>query len=358
MNQKSKVILLILSLMLTMAPICGRYSVTENDVAPGPAISVSTTSLAFGSVLNGVASGAQSVLVTNIGNGAMTVSAIAISGGTAPGDFAVITSQATPFTLVRGASQSLYVTFTPGAAGARTTTLNITSDGGNASVSLSGTGVATSPILSISATSLAFGSVLDGVASNAQSLIVTNTGNTAMTVSAIANSGGDTGDFLITTSTATPFTLAKGDSQSLFITFTPGGAGARTTTLNITSNGGNASVSLSGTGVAIGPIISVELSLPFGNVSCVWPYSATMPLIVHNTGNAVMTISDIVLTSGVNFSSIPSGLSLGINVNPGDIKTLYVTFTPTVSGTGLYSDTLNITSDGGNASVSLSGNGI
>jgi uncharacterized repeat protein (TIGR01451 family) len=116
--------------------------VTGVGVLPG-ALSVSTPSLAFGSVAVGSTSASQAVTITNTGSGPLTLSS-AMTSGPAAGDFppipttgdCVIDRQIAP-----GDQCTLTFAFSPYADGARSTTLAIESDGGTASVVLEGTGV-------------------------------------------------------------------------------------------------------------------------------------------------------------------------------------------------------------------------
>ena len=110
----------------------------------GPAISVNPGSLSFGNQTVGSTSGAQTVTVSNTGNGGATLSGVA-----ATGDFHQSTTCGT--TLAAGASCSVSVTFTPTATGARTGTVSVSSNapGSPATVSLSGTGVSSNTNLAL-----------------------------------------------------------------------------------------------------------------------------------------------------------------------------------------------------------------
>ncbi len=112
------------------------------------------------------------------------------------------------------------------------------------------------PQISISPNSLTFGSVNTGVASAAQTVTITNTGNAALTISNIAI----TGDFA-QTSNGCSASLAANATCQTSVTFTPTAPGARSGTLTYTSNASSSpsTVALSGTGVT--PI--VYTGLPF-----------------------------------------------------------------------------------------------
>jgi Bacterial Ig-like domain (group 3)/Abnormal spindle-like microcephaly-assoc'd, ASPM-SPD-2-Hydin len=112
---------------------------------------VSPTSLAFGSVTVATASAAKVVTLSNSGGAAMTISSYAVSGTNA-GDFTQTHTCGT--SLAAGANCTVSVVFKPGATGARTGTLAITTSGGTVSVALSGTGTAAAAVKAVTKISL------------------------------------------------------------------------------------------------------------------------------------------------------------------------------------------------------------
>jgi hypothetical protein len=105
---------------------------------PGPVITVSPGSLAFGSRTVGSTSPAQTVTVSNTGTASATGLSVGISG-----DYARTTTCGS--SLAAGASCTASVTFTPTATGVRSGTLSVTSSapGSPHTVALSGTGTTT-----------------------------------------------------------------------------------------------------------------------------------------------------------------------------------------------------------------------
>jgi hypothetical protein len=223
----------------------------------GPTVSLSPSSLSFGSQLVGSTSAAQSVTLTNSGNAGLSISNIAL-GGTNAGDFAQTnTCPSGSTTLAAGASCSISVTFAPSAAGTRSASLQITDNasGSPQSVALSGTGSA--PGVTLSPSSLSFGSQVVGKASAAQSVTLTNSGNAALSISNIAMGGTNAGDFAQTnTCPSGSTTLAAGASCSISVTFTPSATGARSAGVQVAdnANGSPQTVALSGTGVIAGTV--------------------------------------------------------------------------------------------------------
>jgi hypothetical protein len=199
-----------------------------------PSLMVGPTSLPFGSVNVGTTKN-MTLTVKNVGGGTLTGSAF-----TSP-----------PFNVVGTASYSLSayqtavltVRYLPTAAGAESKTLILTGGGGGA-VSLTGTGVSTPPVLTVTPTSLAFGSVSVG---SSKDLTVT-----------VKNVGG--GTLAGSASTSAPFSVVGAASYSLganqttvlTVRFSPTAPGAASRNLSLTGAGGG-SVSLSGNGVPLIP---------------------------------------------------------------------------------------------------------
>ena len=106
-----------------------------------PGISVSPTSIGFGSVALGTVSMVKTVKITSTGwNGPLIVSSVTL-GGTNPGDFTIVTDGCTGVSLNPGASCTVKVIFEPLRIGARSGTMTIASNTGAPQVvSLSGSG--------------------------------------------------------------------------------------------------------------------------------------------------------------------------------------------------------------------------
>ena len=111
----------------------------------------------------------------------------------------------------------------------------------------------TTPVASLSSTTLGFGSVNVGIASPQQTLTLSNTGAATLQLSALSLSNPE---FARTGGTCTPTTaLAVSANCTLGITFTPAATGVRSATLSISHNapGGISTVSLAGTGATPTP---------------------------------------------------------------------------------------------------------
>ena len=217
--------------------------ITSGATTTAPALSVSPTSVPFGNVTVGSTSSPVSVTISNVGNAPLTVNTV--TGPAAP--FSAANLPANGGTIAPGGSVLASVTFAPTAAVASTGSIAITTNGGNATVNLSGTGtVATSPVLSVSPTSVPFGTVTVG-SSVQSSVTISNVGNAPLTVNTVT---GPAAPFSATGLPANGASIAAGASVTATLTFAPTAAVASTGSIAITTNGGNSTVALSGTGTS------------------------------------------------------------------------------------------------------------
>jgi centrosomal CEP192-like protein len=208
-------------------------------------VNVSPSSLSFGNQQVNTTSEPKAVTLSNTGSGSVTINSMAIAGANS-GDFAETNNCGG--SLPAGASCTVNVTFMPTATGSRAATLAVTDNASNSpqSVNLSGTG--TAPTVSVSPTSLSFGTQLPLITSPPQTVTVKNTGYGPVTISSITISGSNAGDFAQSNNCGS--SLAAGASCTISVTFTPTTLGNESATLNITDDatGSPQTVSLSGTG--------------------------------------------------------------------------------------------------------------
>src|SRR5439155_1098217 len=129
------------------------------------------------------------------------------------------------------------------------------------------TGTGGSPVASLSPTSLTFPSQTVGTTSAAQAVNLSNSGSAALSITSIAITGTNSGDFAQNNNCPlSPSTLAAGAKCTINATFTPSATGTRSATLTVSDNatGSPQTVALSGTGITGGG------TLPrFGHVAVV-----------------------------------------------------------------------------------------
>jgi hypothetical protein len=210
-------------------------------------IAIAPASLTFPNTVSGAESEAQAITVSNTGTGAVGLTSITVSGAN-PSSFEEL--NVCGASLGPGASCTILVAFRPNSAAAQKATLSITDNatGSPQTVALSGTGTA-APTLTVSATSLTFASTAAGSASSDQSVILTNSGSSAIEITNIALTGANATSFVQLNSC--PISLAPGTSCIVSIAFVPASSGSLNATLSITDtgNGSPQSVKLAGTGV-------------------------------------------------------------------------------------------------------------
>jgi sugar lactone lactonase YvrE len=292
----------------------------------------------------GAGTAPQTVTLTNRGDGPLSIGGIA-----ATGDFKA-TSHC-PSKLLPGLSCPIGVTFTPQAAGARSGSLVVTSDGNAApgshnTVRLTGFGY--QPVASLSAATLSPGANLGGSAAP-QVVTVTNTGDGALTIGAVGISGAAAGDY--TQSNSCLRTIAPGGSCSITVKFTPHGYGIRAAALTLTDDGLGRmqSIALRGTGTAARPLLSSGY-LNFGGTGVGNP-TAPQSVVVFNAGNGLLSIDSISLTGDDFIMSTSCGSTLA----SGTSCMVSVTFLP--QATGARAGLVTITDNAGTQRITLSGVG-
>jgi large repetitive protein len=178
--------------------------------------------------------------------------------------------------------------------------------------------VTVAPVVSISPTTLAFGNVVLGATSAAQTVTVTNTGAGPL----VFNTIGITGNFAIVPGTTTCRTgvanavTANGGFCVINVTFSPTGtAGAKTGTLTLTDNATPATQTVALNGTATNAVTVSPLLINFGTVTR-GTTSATQVITVTNNQAVPLTINTIVATT------VPTS---GTNIPQGQFVTAAVT---------------------------------
>jgi hypothetical protein len=243
------------SIQITVSPAGGP------PPAGAPKISVSPSSLAFGDVTVGQTKD-LSLTVQNSGNAILTISS---SSNTSP-RFTLLTSL--PLGVAAGQSGTLFVRFAPIATGAVSGSLTITSNDPSTpslSIGLTGNGAGTTggnPAINVSATTLDFGSITVGQTKDL-SFNIRNGGAGTLSVTSIT---GAAAPFTLVQPPQTPFNVPAAGTV-ITARFSPTTGGPQSGTLTIASNGGNATIPLSGTGIASTPSQNVLLSDSFNRAN-------------------------------------------------------------------------------------------
>lgn len=226
--------------------VTGAPKSSSNQPATSSAatISVAPASINFGSVpLGGTAS--QSVTVSNSGTSSLTITkASANAAGIA------ITGVSLPLVIEGGKQSTFNVVYSPKVAGALSAQVAIVSSISTTPslVLLRGIGMASTAVLTSSASKLAFGSVTVGKTS-VLNVILTNAGNSNVTISKVTVSGAD----YTATGVSAGMILTPGQSATLESTFAPRAAGSYTGSVTVVSTATDSpsAVTLSGTSTAV-----------------------------------------------------------------------------------------------------------
>ena len=338
--------LLLLAALCSMWQLCGCGAFVVLTKS-SPTLAVSSTSLAFGnSKLSATAT--QPLTLTSSGTSAVTVSSVTVNGAAFS-----ISNVALPAILNPGQVLTLQVSFDPAVAGNAKGTIDISSNsstGSTTTVSLSGT--ATSPQLTVGVSTLDFGTVTLNSTST-KTLTLTSSGSGPLTVSSIALSG--TGFSM--SGAVLPATVDPGQSLNIQVSFDPTQTGLASGTINISSNSATdstATVALTGTGSSAltAQLTLSATNLAFGNVNL--NSTLTQTITLTSSGTAPVTVNSATL-AGDGFAL--AGSTLPATLNPGQALSIQVHFHPLAAGAA--SGTVTISSDSSNnatATVILSGN--
>ena len=322
----------------------GKIKLTGASGKTSSQLSLSTTALKYGNVLLNSKS-AQAVTLTNSGPSDLNISQLNVTG---PG-FST-SGLAAPATIPAGQSVALEATFAPTITGTATGSITITSDATTptASIALSGTGMSASYTMSLTPSGISFGNVNVG-ATASQTVQLSNTGNSSVTISQVSAAGSGVSVSGISGSV----TLNPSQSVPLTVTYKPAASGATAGSITVTNNDGvNAVAAVTGAGVQAGLSVT-PASAAFGNVVTGVANSQTIQLT--NTGNATLTVSQATVTgSGFSIGS----LSVPLNIAPSQSASFNVQYAPTAAGA--VSGSLSIISNASSspATVALSGTGI
>jgi hypothetical protein len=226
------------------------FAVSVVNAAGGssqPQISVAPASVSFGNVEVNTTT-TQTIKLANSGTASLTLSQAPVSGN----GFSV-SGLTLPLTLSPAQSTNFSVAFAPAGIGSASGSLSLVSNASNSllAIPLSGSGVATSSLLTANPTSLGFGTVSVG-GNSSLGATLTNNGNSNVTISSSTVSG--TGFSASGISAGT--TLTPNQSISLNVAFAPTAVGSLIGSVTVVSNATNspATIPLSGIGAALATI--------------------------------------------------------------------------------------------------------
>src|SRR5438552_6669975 len=220
-------------------------------------------------------------------------------------------------------------------------------------LALSGAAAISGPNATLSPTSLTFSTQAIGTTSAAKTVTLKNTGTTSLTISSIAITGTNAGNFAQTHTCGS--SLAAGASCTVCVTFKPTACGSRMAALSIPdrASGSPQIASLSGMGVVSGPNATLSPTCVTFAAQLVGTTSPGKSFTLTNFGSTTLSITSI--TASGDFSQTHS---CGSSVAPLASCTISVTFKPTQIGTRTGTLSIADNAPGSPQSVALSGTGV
>jgi hypothetical protein len=279
----------------------------------------------------GTTSSPQIVTLTNNLNSALTISNIGFTG-TNSGDFSQTNTCGS--SVSAGGNCTISVSFTPSASGTRTAALSITDDAENSPQTVNLTGTGGSPV-TLSTSSLSFGTVFVGSSSTAAPVTLTNNQSVSLTNISISVTGAA---FSQVNTCGT--SIGPGAKCTITVTFTPKTSGSQTGAVTISDSAGNSpqSISLKGSGEL--PVALTPATLAFGTVA-VGTTSAPKTETVTNNQKVTLNITSITITGNDPSDFTQTGTTCGSTLSAGAKCTITLTFTP--GAKGARSATLKLT---------------
>jgi hypothetical protein len=273
-------------------------------------IQLNPSALTFTAQSLNTTSAPLTVTLTN-GDNPLTISNITLGGADASA-FAISSSSTcvAPSSLNPGAKCTIIATFTPTTPGVSNATITITDSAPGSPQVINLTGTAST--LTLSASSLDFGSVAVGSTSAAQSITATNDGTTAISFSSITASG----DFAETDNCVT-VPLQPSTNCTINVTFKPSSTNSSVGALTITDNapGSPQIVLLTGTGFVQTSDFTIGAVTPSASITAGGTASYSVVLTSVAGFNQPLNMS---------CTGLPKEVSCSFSANP---------VTPTAAGT-------------------------
>ena len=298
-------------------------------------ITLTPTTLDFGSKVQGTTSAVQSVTYQNNCVVNARVTSATITGDNAS-DFVIAAQGCSGNVIDPGTNCFVGVAFVPQGGGPRQANLVFTDDqtGSPRVVPLSGTGTPPAPVVCLSTSNtVAFTNTAVGAASAPQSVVITNCGTDVLNLLGITLSGSGSNDFTLVSSCGTHGSISPGDICTVSVTFRPSISGTRSATLTITSDASSSPdvVALTGTGFQPAPSICFGLgTVDLGGVG-VNGTGAVQSVTITNCGTAPLVISSVTVT-GANASDFIVVSSTCSTVATGATCVVGLEFAPSASG--------------------------
>ena len=291
-----------------------------------PVVMFSPTSIDFGNQAVGTTSNSWTVTLNNTsGNNATLSSPIAITGSTA-----FVQTNTCGTTLGAHSTCNVTVSFAPGLPGAITGQIVASIAGLTPqTVSLTGMGIAATPVVVFSPTSVDFGSQTMGTASNPWTVTLNNTSDyPAPFLTPILISG--SADFSQTNTCGN--SLAPHSTCNVVVTFTPSSVAVITGQVAVVINGISTplTVSLTGTGTSSTPVVQfLPTAIDFGSLAVGTAANPWTVTLSNTSATAAVFTGPLSITGSTAFTETDN---CGTSLAPFSTCNIQVSFTPGVPG--------------------------
>jgi hypothetical protein len=333
-------------------------------------VSLSATVLNFNSQLINSPSPRQMVVLTNTSTAPISLYGVSIAtaGQTSTSDFSISNGSCSSTSLLQINPQGscyLSIEYTPTVAATETGTLSFKDSASTTAqtVSLTGSGLASSATLEITPGNFVFPDQPIGVPSTTSYFYVYNTGTAPVTVDRVLI----TGDYSLYSTTCAGAILKPNPAIGYLpypncnvrVTFTPTLVGTRTGTLTFVDSSGTPqqTFTLAGTGIAASGGVFFEPTSLIYPLQAVGTTSATQHLTITNPGNSPTTISNITTTGDYALVNVCTGGTYPSVLGAQRTCGVDISFTPTTASNPDKGSVV-VTSSGGTATLPISGSGV
>ncbi|MGB6746077.1 MAG: choice-of-anchor D domain-containing protein [Terracidiphilus sp.] len=334
---------------LTLTDAEGVQSVELTGVGlSAPTDTLNTASLSFPATATGQSSAAQTVTLANSGGQPLESISVKVTSG-----FAITNGCGTQ--LAANASCSIGVQFVPTQLGSASGTLTVTDALRQQTVLLSGNGVAPAAI-GVNPASLTFTNQQPGVASQPQTVTVTNSGGAAMDDVGFQITGPAAASYSIAATTCGAV-LNNGANCTAQIVFTPAATGAIAATLVVSSSTTGVAavpVALNGAGQLASAIATNPSQLLFATVVGVGQSSTAQMVTVTNSSSYSIAAVTLSVTAPFTLAenNCTGALAAGANCSAS------VAFAPAAAGSATGALTISSSAVATPATVLLAGTGF
>nr|HEX4312578.1 choice-of-anchor D domain-containing protein [Kofleriaceae bacterium] len=308
-------------------PATGALVVPIKGIGVSPSVDVAPATLDFGGQLVGRTSAPRQVTIHNTGTGKLNVTALGVSGARAD-LFELAQPPNLPATIPPGSSLVLSLTVAPTVIGADAADLDVetdASDAADATVHLTALGVSTA--LSVSPSSIDFGTTHVHAATAPVTVTLSNLSGDAIQLVDATLAGASPGDFTVSSLAGT---LAAGSSATATVVYDPAAAATSAATIDFGTTDLAIPEALVGVGgrAATTFVVVDHGSLDFGSIE-VGGRSGAKTVTIENATTSPVTIASVTSADAqfvVDASAISGPLA------PGATATFTVVFAPASEG--------------------------